>query len=342
MHALVAALTLAAAPALVVTAESRASTQEQYDNSPFPATTCPDLVDVTASSTLAPQGEHSYDAEQLLDGDLGQAWVEGKKGLGEGEWVELKLRPFDSAEVRFTGEFTVFDGLSSSEATWRANSRVKRLRVSINGTVVGEAELADQRYLQHIALPEGQALRAGDRVRFEVVSVTRGTKYEDTALSELVPQCQFTPREHLAPATFMAFAGLRFGDVEQRVRALYGPPEKVEPYKDQTVYLEYFHGGLRIGVDAKTGRVETIRVGRHEEPLVRAAAGADAGATDAQLRLLGRQLGEVSKTLGAFGAGNRIEADCSTAGRRCRVSLTCYGFNRTACDELATSWGDIR
>ncbi len=45
--------------------------------------------EVKASSTLAPEGEYSYDAENVRDLGEESAWSAGAEGSGVGEWLEL-------------------------------------------------------------------------------------------------------------------------------------------------------------------------------------------------------------------------------------------------------------
>lgn len=137
---------------------------------------------LTASSTLAPQGKSTYGVENLSDDDPRTAWVEGADGNGEGErlsfvWVNDPAMVCTSIMIR--------NGYQKSANLFRANGRVKDLKISIDGQVTGTATLADSYEPQSLYL-EAQD---GQRIELEIVSVYPGSKYQDTALSELVQMC---------------------------------------------------------------------------------------------------------------------------------------------------------
>ena len=52
-----------------------------------------ELEDLSVSSTLPDQGDFTYAAENLLDGDPATAWAESASGSGEGQRIELDLPP---------------------------------------------------------------------------------------------------------------------------------------------------------------------------------------------------------------------------------------------------------
>jgi hypothetical protein len=84
-----------------------------------------------ASSRLAPEKHHRYDADRALDGDGGTAWCEGVPGPGIGEWLEVRprLAPELAARCWLIG-FSVIPGVARNTALWLANNRVDRFRIS--------------------------------------------------------------------------------------------------------------------------------------------------------------------------------------------------------------------
>ena len=152
---------------------------------------CSHVVEVMASSTAKPEGKHRYDARNLVDGNLGTVWVEGVKGLGVGEWVEYSFISV-TPDSRHDGSWAFFNGYNSSEALFKANARVKKLRVSYNGRDIADVEVLDVRSMQLFdlgTLPEFNQMKKGDKVRFKILEVYPGTKYEDTVITELMPLC---------------------------------------------------------------------------------------------------------------------------------------------------------
>jgi len=147
-----------------------------------------DAVVVRASSSLKSSGGNDYGAKCAHDDDLKTAWVEGSPGDGIGEYLEYILTPHpdEGRTDRAVMGLTVFNGYRKSPALWKENGRIHRLRLDVNGKPYGVITLADTyRYqtvdIGRIALPpHGKIV-----LRFTILSVYPGTKYHDTALTEL-------------------------------------------------------------------------------------------------------------------------------------------------------------
>ncbi len=130
-----------------------------------------------ASSVLAPQAGNTYGPENLIDNRTDTAWVEGLRGLGEGEYIALELpSPTTFAEMQ------LINGYAKSTAAHSANARVSVLRLSGSNGNVQDVTLA-----QHAGW-QAHALNGFDGVtwmQLQILRATRGTKWEDTAISEL-------------------------------------------------------------------------------------------------------------------------------------------------------------
>ena len=166
------------------------TTQEQYDDGPS-QNTCPTAAKVTTSSTLKPEGKTTYGAEHLVDGKLKSAWSEGAEDTGVGTTITFKVGPPDTSRPSFEGIFHVFNGYAASEAVWKKNARVKKLKVTLNGKPLATVELEDTGAMQvvNLQLILPRALKEGDALQLELAEVYPGSKYKDTVLSELVPVC---------------------------------------------------------------------------------------------------------------------------------------------------------
>ena len=144
--------------------------------------------EVTASSFLAPQGANEYFPENAHDLSYEFVWAEGVKGNGIGEYL---LYTFDGAAPRIT-EIKVVNGYVKSEVAYRNNARVKKLKVYYNNEVLGILNLKDIRGTQTFKFePIGFADRenlgsAKDwTLKFEILEVYKGLKFEDTVISEI-------------------------------------------------------------------------------------------------------------------------------------------------------------
>lgn len=137
-----------------------------------------------ASSTLPPRNRLRYDAGQAHDFNLNTAWVEGSADHGIGQFLEYIVEPTgDSQEV--TG-LTILNGYRKSRELWQDNSRVKRLKMYVNGKPYGIINLQDAYNYQtvevgHVKLKPQQKTV----LKFEILEVYKGRKYSDTAITEI-------------------------------------------------------------------------------------------------------------------------------------------------------------
>ena len=141
-----------------------------------------------ASSTLKQQGKQDYKAGNIHDLDYSTTWVEGAEGYGIGEWVEYTL---PASNPRIT-DINIANGYVRTKKLWTENSRVKVLDVEVNGKPFARIHLADVYALQSVKVPHiGYSDRDNFegkepiRIRFIIREVYPGTKYQDTAISEI-------------------------------------------------------------------------------------------------------------------------------------------------------------
>ena len=142
-----------------------------------------------ASSTLKRQGKQDYKASNIHDLDYSTTWVEGTEGYGIGEWVEYTL---PASNPRIT-DINIANGYVRTKKLWTENSRVKVLDVEVNGKPFARIHLADVYALQSVKVPHiGYSDRDNFegkepiRIRFIIREVYPGTKYQDTAISEIL------------------------------------------------------------------------------------------------------------------------------------------------------------
>jgi hypothetical protein len=141
-----------------------------------------------ASSTLAPQckGKCLYYVQNLADGDESTAWVEGKRGYGIGQYVEFYQTVNNS-----TTDSTLFmmNGYQKPNGSWIKNTRVRKLKLYVNSNLLAHVELLDVMGWQSFVL---YSLKSRDRrlkLRFEIAAIYPGSKWKDTAISEMKVEC---------------------------------------------------------------------------------------------------------------------------------------------------------
>lgn len=163
-----------------------------------------DVKRVTASSHLKSQGRFNYLPQNAHDFDHESVWAEGVPGQGIGQWLDYE---FEGACPRIT-HVTIASGHVKTQAAWEANSRPKQIKVYYLGKPYAILDLQDIRGVQWFdlttPLPPAEAKKAEENneypfialgyhdpdnpswhLRFEIMEVYPGTKYEDTVISEL-------------------------------------------------------------------------------------------------------------------------------------------------------------
>ena len=112
-------------------------------------------------------------------------WVEGVKGQGIGEWIELSTDSYETP-VSF---FLISNGYVSFEKPYlyKKNSRIKKMRITCKEEnidfVVGLKDTPD---FQEIRLPK-KITGLKPTFRFTIEEVYPGTKWEDTCLNLIIP-----------------------------------------------------------------------------------------------------------------------------------------------------------
>ena len=128
------------------------------------------------------------DGKKAFDRDPETAWnVRENRGIGE--WLDIRSA---YGTRTFTG-FSILNGYckySDEHGTWdrwRANTRVRMLEVYCDGTYVMTCSLQDIHSYQKFNFPYPVT---GSALRFQIVSVYKGDKYNDACISEMKIYCE--------------------------------------------------------------------------------------------------------------------------------------------------------
>lgn len=136
-----------------------------------------DDVELCASSVLSSQGKNSYRTGNLIDDNRATAWVEGKKGDGIGEWLVIDFGVATTADA-----IELRNGYTKNDDIYRKNNRVRDIEIV---TSVGQRRrfsLSDTGAYQRIDLSGFDEM---EWLQLRILSVYPGSKYSDTAISEL-------------------------------------------------------------------------------------------------------------------------------------------------------------
>lgn len=147
---------------------------------------------VKTSSQLSSNGKIDYDTKNLTDFSYQTAWVEGKKGYGIGEFINFSFAP---THPRVT-TIIFANGYIKNKKVWEENSRVHKLKMYVEDKPFAIIELKDiyAKQLVELEKPLGNSERddldklkekENWNIKFEILSVYKGDKYEDTAITEI-------------------------------------------------------------------------------------------------------------------------------------------------------------
>lgn len=161
---------------------SLAEAELTYFYSPACSWYCGGQIDsIQASSSLSAK----YKAKNIHDCSITTAWVEGKPGNGEGEYVRYL---FPGSCPRIT-DIIILNGYVKDETTWKNNGRVKKLLMYYNDKPYAILNLKDGRDCQRFDVGtlgyENKATAPDWNIKFEILEIYPGEKYQDTAITEI-------------------------------------------------------------------------------------------------------------------------------------------------------------
>lgn len=140
------------------------------------------IGELNASSSLKSQGKFNYSAKNIHDLDYGTAWVEGVPGYGENEWIEYTL-PANNPTITTV---KIANGYIRTKKAWMENSRVKTLELQVDGIPFAMLHLQNV-YAEQI-FNVGKIAPKDEKplvLRFIIRSTYPGTRFKDTAISEI-------------------------------------------------------------------------------------------------------------------------------------------------------------
>jgi hypothetical protein len=154
----------------------------------------------TLSSSSLGEG---YQSSNICDGKAETAWVEGVKGNGIGEWIKIRLdaiRDSPSSTPFSVTEVGIIPGYGKSSKTWIENNRVKTATLVVYSPppsnpqeyqwVGFRLKFQDKNEVQYFVLPDRTKAINLDPMTKEVWlridEVYKGTKYDDTCISEVI------------------------------------------------------------------------------------------------------------------------------------------------------------
>jgi len=129
------------------------------------------------SSILDPQSGNRYSGQNLTDNRMNTAWVEGIKGDGIGETLLISF-----PAPREVNEILLANGYNKNRNIYHKNGRVREFLVRSSTGMEQSVQIEDTGDWQALNLPP---LGEVTWISLSISKVYRGSKYRDTAISEL-------------------------------------------------------------------------------------------------------------------------------------------------------------
>ena len=141
-----------------------------------------EVKSINASNCLKPTSKFNYEGKNAHDFNHESVWA--TEGIGVGQNLTYT---FEGKCPHIT-TVKILNGHVKNETAWRANSRVKKMRMYYNGRPYAILALDDSRTLQCFdvgTLGYHDDSKPDWTLKFEIIEVYPGTKYGDTVIAEL-------------------------------------------------------------------------------------------------------------------------------------------------------------
>ncbi|MBK6610921.1 MAG: hypothetical protein IPI59_05480 [Sphingobacteriales bacterium] len=138
---------------------------------------------ITASSNLKEEGKITYLPNNAHDFNLFTAWVPDNENKGIGKKINFHFKPFAPR----INEIIIWNGYIKNTDLWKANARVAKFKLLINGQPTAILELKDVSNAQTFKINPVQSTDSTKDLilTLEILEVYKGSKYEDVAVSEI-------------------------------------------------------------------------------------------------------------------------------------------------------------
>ena len=151
--------------------------------------------DAVASSTLAPQGEHKYDVDNIKGIQAEATWAEGAAGDGIGESITLTVhRPLPLDAILIMPGYRTFEG-----PQWTNNNRVAELEITLNGEHTFVVAIPDHKFAKLYPIPVRGYAKPVTGVKLVIKAVHRGTA-RDTCISQVELRGKLSQKPKFQPA----------------------------------------------------------------------------------------------------------------------------------------------
>jgi hypothetical protein len=154
--------------------------------------------DAIATSTLAPQGKHHYEVENIKGhSEEGSPWTEGVEGDGVGESITLNVkRPLPLYGILIRPGYYEY----GSDNAWWKNNRVAALEITLNDERTFTATIPDERFKEPYLIRVRDYAKPVNKIKLVIKGVHRGTQFRDTCIALIELRAALAQRPEVHPA----------------------------------------------------------------------------------------------------------------------------------------------
>ncbi len=137
--------------------------------------------DATASSTLAAQGEHHYEVENIKGhSEEGSPWAEGVDGDGIDESITLNVkRPLPLYGILIRPGYWEY----GNDDVWKKNNRVAALEITLNDDRTFTETIPDETFQEPYLIRVRDYAKLVNKIKLAIKGVHPGTQFRDTCIS---------------------------------------------------------------------------------------------------------------------------------------------------------------
>ncbi|MCK9481592.1 MAG: hypothetical protein M0R38_07525 [Bacteroidia bacterium] len=138
---------------------------------------------ITSSSYLKDEGKITYLPDNIHDFDLFTAWIPDNSNGSIGNKINFHFKPYAPR----VNEIIIWNGYIKNTDLWKANSRVAKFKMIVNGKPTAILELKDINNTQSFKINPIQSTDSTKDLilTLEILEIYKGTKYDDVAVSEI-------------------------------------------------------------------------------------------------------------------------------------------------------------
>ncbi|WP_273327441.1 NADase-type glycan-binding domain-containing protein [Vallitalea guaymasensis] len=154
------------------------------------------IAEVIVSSVLKDEGKYTYKPSNLFDKDTNTAWVEGKKGIGIGENIEILLEP----ETELL-EIGIKNGYIANKDIYLKNGIIKKIKVELYGMddsnneyqIITKEKLLNRNVedfgqVDYVDIYQGNGESYSNisKIKLTILEAEKGSTYEDICISDII------------------------------------------------------------------------------------------------------------------------------------------------------------